>query len=92
MSQSNDRARLAVQDPYFGFVRTAAAVTHVRLADPFYNLGRHLRMLSEFARHRVDVGQFGELSLTGYSCGRYFQQAKVRRDAREALIELNRAS
>jgi len=77
-------------DPYFGFVRVATAVTHTKVADPFYNLERHVLMVKRFMANRVDVGQFGELSLTGYSCGRFFQQAALRISAKQALIALNR--
>ncbi len=77
-------------DPYFGFVRVATAVTHTKVADPFYNLERHTKMVQRFIDNDIDVGQFGELSLTGYSCGRFFQQATLRRSAKEALIQLNR--
>ncbi len=83
----HEQERLEViDDPHFGMLRVAGAVTYTSLANPFANLERHLMMVQKAKKLEVDVLQFGELSLTGYSCGRYFQQDKLLRDAERALL------
>lgn len=82
--------RLTEQDPHFGMVRVAGAVTHCEVGNPFYNIGRHLKMIKRWKRMSVDVGQFGELSIPGYSAGRLHQQTTLIESSKQALIELNK--
>lgn len=84
--------RLLKQDPYYGFVRLATALAHVKVGDPEYNLERHIGLVRQMADNRVDIGQFGECSITGYSCGRYFQQKALQDAAVEALVQLRDAT
>ena len=57
-----------------GFVRVAAAVPRVHVADPAANAVGVLDHLAQAQRRQVDVVVFPELCLTGYTCGDLFQQ------------------
>jgi len=81
-----------LSDPYFGFARVAACVIRTKIADVGWNLDRHVRMLRRLKKDKVDGAVFPELSLTAYSCGRYFQQKSVRDAARSALVKLAKAT
>lgn len=59
---------------HFGFVRVAAAVPPLALADPATNAWRTLDLLSEAESQRVAVIVFPELGLTGYTCHDLFHQ------------------
>ncbi|MBL8862334.1 MAG: NAD(+) synthase [Planctomycetes bacterium] len=72
------------------FVRVAAAVPRVRLADPASNADSAVRLLREAARRRADVAVLPELTLTGYSCDDLFQQSALQRAALEALGQVVR--
>jgi len=71
-----------------GFVRVAAAVPSLRVADCAFNGERILAMLARAEQQQVDVLVFPELSLTGYTCADLFQQAVLQSSARDALEEL----
>jgi NAD+ synthase (glutamine-hydrolysing) len=73
-----------------GFVRVAAAVPRVRVADCAYNAERILELLGQAARERVHVIVFPELALTGYTCADLFHQPLLQRGARDALAEILR--
>jgi NAD+ synthase (glutamine-hydrolysing) len=73
-----------------GFVRVAAAVPRVRVADCGFNAERILDLLEEAERERVQVLVFPELALTGYTCADLFHQPTLQRGALEALAEILR--
>jgi NAD+ synthase (glutamine-hydrolysing) len=56
------------------FVRVAAAVPGVRVADPQYNAGQTTELLQEAARKKAILCAFPELGLAGYSCEDLFHQ------------------
>ncbi len=58
----------------YGFIRTAAAVPVVRVADVTYNAAEICRLAGEAYEKEVSLVVFPELSLTGYSCGDLFMQ------------------
>lgn len=70
----------------FGFVRVTAASHPIAVADPRANAEALIKRLEEF--HGSDVIVFGELSLTGYTCGDLFGQDVLLRGALDALASV----
>ena len=58
----------------YGFLKTAAAIPSVRVADCAYNGERIAALVAEAAGRGVEVVLFPELSVTGYTCGDLFLQ------------------
>ncbi len=56
----------------FGFVKVAAAVPRVRVADTEYNCSEMIEMVKRADREGIQVIVFPELSVTGYTCGDLF--------------------
>ncbi len=73
---------------HHGFVRVAAAVPKLRVADCDYNAGRILGLLAQAQAEGVAVVVFPELALTGYTCADLFQQVTLQRAAVAALRRL----
>jgi NAD+ synthase (glutamine-hydrolysing) len=71
-----------------GFVRLAAAVPALRLADCSSNTDRLLALMARAEGEGVAVLVFPELSLTGYTCADLFQQQILLRSAVAALGKL----
>jgi len=59
----------------FGYVKVTAAGHQTHIADPLANAIAACEMLDQF--HESDVVVFGELSLTGYTCGDLFGQQRL---------------
>ncbi len=72
----------------FGFVRVAAAVPVVALANPLENEKRIEALIEEASEERCDILLFPELSLTGCSCGDLFQHSTLAQASLEALQKL----
>jgi NAD+ synthase (glutamine-hydrolysing) len=68
-----------------GFVRVAAAVPLLRVADCDYNADQIVRLMARAEREQVAVLVFPELSLTGYTCADLFQQPALQQGALAAL-------
>jgi NAD+ synthase (glutamine-hydrolysing) len=75
---------------HFGFVRVAAAVPPLVLADPAANAGRTLALLRDAAELGAAVVAFPELGLTGYTCHDLFHQPTLLDAAATALEQLAR--
>jgi NAD+ synthase (glutamine-hydrolysing) len=73
--------------PRHGFLRVAAAVPLLRVADPAYNADRTLGLLERAQTEGAEVLVFPEMGLTGYTCGDLFHQTAL---LRAALAELDR--
>jgi len=71
-----------------GFVRVAAAIPELRVADCAYNVARMADLIRKGDEEKVQVICFPELSITGYTCADLFQQQKLLIDAQKALNEL----
>ncbi len=67
------------------FVRVAAGVPRVHLADPMANAEAAIRMARAAAKRGVSVLVLPELGLTGYSCEDLFHQAALQSAAVAAL-------
>ena len=77
----------------YGFIRTAAAVPAVRIADVTYNTAEICRLAEIAFEKEVSLLTFPELSLTGSSCGDLFCQSLLIKKAEEGvkkLIEFSR--
>jgi len=71
-----------------GFVRVAAAIPELRVADCTYNVARMADLVRKAEEEKVQVVCFPELSVTGYTCADLFQQQQLLTDAQKALNEL----
>ena len=72
----------------FGYVRVAAAVPHMRVADCQYNASEIKKQITEAVQEGVEVVCFPELSITGYTCADLFFTQQLQRDALTALEEV----
>jgi NAD+ synthase (glutamine-hydrolysing) len=75
-----------------GFVRLAAAVPTIRIADPRHNAARTIELAREAAQRDAAVVAFPELGLTGYSADDLFHQEALLGAARDAVAEVVAAS
>ena len=72
----------------FGFLKVAAAIPHVRVADCAYNTERMKALCEEAAQRGVEIVAFPELGVTAYTCGDLLLQQTLLDDADEALAAL----
>ena len=70
----------------YGYIKVAAAVPAVKVADCDFNAGRIVEMMRRAADRGVRVVAFPELSVTAYTCGDLFLQSQLL-DAAAAAIE-----
>ncbi|MDR0895128.1 MAG: NAD(+) synthase [Prevotellaceae bacterium] len=76
----------------YGFVKVAAAVPQVRVADCDYNAEAMMRLMTEADAKGVEIVVFPELSITGYTCGDLFAQQLLLNDAEAGLEKIVRHS
>lgn len=69
----------------YGFLRVAAALPQLRVADCTFNAGRILELMDQAESESVQVLVFPELSLTGYTCADLFHQPALQSAAFDAL-------
>ncbi|MDR2120221.1 MAG: NAD(+) synthase [Tannerella sp.] len=74
----------------YGFVKVAAAVPVLQVADCEYNVEQIEHLLRRAAMLDARIVVFPELSVTGYSCMDLFMQDSLQRQAVTALFELAR--
>lgn len=72
----------------YGFVKVAAAVPHVQVADCFYNIDKIEDLMREASEKGVQIIAFPELSVTAYTCLDLFAQQTLVNGAEAALIQL----
>ena len=72
----------------YGFVKVAAAVPHVRVADCQYNIQQIEGLMRQASEREVQIVAFPELSITAYTCMDLFSQETLLRNAERALLEL----
>ena len=72
----------------FGFLKVAAAIPHVRVADCAYNTERMKALCEEATQRGVEIVAFPELGVTAYTCGDLLLQQTLLDDADEALAAL----
>ena len=71
-----------------GFVKVAAAVPLVQVADCFYNIEKIEGLMRQASEKGVQIIAFPELSVTGYTCLDLFAQQTLLDGAEEALLQL----
>lgn len=72
----------------FGFVRVAAVVPRVKVADVNANVAEICRLAEEAERQEVSIAVFPELSVTGYTCADLFGQQLLIGKAEEGIKQL----
>ena len=73
---------------HFGYVRVAAAVPHMRVADCQYNAAEIKKQITEAVHGGVEVVCFPELSITGYTCADLFFTQQLQKNALAALEDV----
>ncbi|BBG66261.1 NAD synthetase / glutamine amidotransferase chain of NAD synthetase [Hydrogenimonas sp.] len=76
----------------FGFVRVAAAVPKVRVANVGFNVEHMLDLWKIASQQNASVVLFPELSLSGYSCGDLFYQDSLHKAVEKGLSQMVEAS
>lgn len=76
----------------YGFIRVAAAVPELKVADCNYNVSKIIEMVKEADDKQVQAVCFPELSITGYTCADLFFQQQLLNEAEKALHELQLAT
>jgi NAD+ synthase (glutamine-hydrolysing) len=71
-----------------GFLRVAAAVPRLQVADCAHNVEAMLRLLNQAEQQAIQVVVFPELAITGYTCGDLFHQTALQKAALAALDHL----
>ena len=72
----------------YGFVKVAAAVPLVPVADCFYNIEKIEGLMRQASEKGVQIIAFPELSVTGYTCLDLFAQQTLLNGAEAALLQL----
>ena len=72
----------------YGFVKVAAAVPAVRVADVTYNVQEIEKLIALAEGEGVELLCFPELSLTGYTCQDLFQEQLLITKSEEGLLRL----
>lgn len=71
-----------------GFVRVAAAVPELKVADCQFNVYKIIELIQQTTVNQAEVVCFPELCITGYTCADLFFQNKLYEDAEMALVQL----
>jgi len=69
-----------------GFIKMAAAVPALRVADPMYNIQQIQAQVDEALDQDVALIAFPELTVTGYTCADLFMQHQLLSEAEKALL------
>lgn len=72
----------------YGYIKVAAAVPFVKVANCDYNIERAEAMIRRAVDEKVELLTFPELNITGYTCGDLFLQPYLLEMAEKAVIEL----
>ena len=72
----------------YGFIKVAAAVPAVKVADVDYNVAQIESLIAQAEGQGVEVIVFPELAITGYSCQDLFKEQILIDQAEEALLVL----
>lgn len=72
----------------YGFIKVAAAIPSVKVADCAYNARKIKDLIVEADKQGAEVTVFPELCITGYTCGDLFLQEELLYNTRRALQEI----
>ena len=76
----------------YGFIKVAAAIPEVRVADCKFNADSIITMMQDAANRGVRVVCFPELSITAHSCGDLFTKHLLIKQAEENLAHIAEAA
>ena len=76
----------------YGFLKVAAAVPTVRVADCEYNCNQIEQLILQAETQGVEIVVFPELSITGYTCQDLFRQSQLLSSSEAAVARLVRFS
>lgn len=71
-----------------GFIKVAAAIPNVKVADCTFNVDRIKELMLQAAQKQVEIVCFPELSITAYTCADLFHQQLLVEEAEKALLKL----
>ena len=69
----------------YGFIKVAAAIPQVKVADCSYNAEQIINLIHTAEEKGVNISVFPELCITGYTCGDLFAQQQLLDSAEKAL-------
>lgn len=72
----------------YGFVKVAAAVPHVKVADCKFNAEKIESLIAVAEGKGVQIVIFPEMSITGYTCGDLFGQQMLLEEAEMRLMQI----
>ena len=76
----------------FGYIKVAAAIPRVKVADCTYNAQQIISLINQASERGVSVVSFPELSITSCSCGDLYRQGALLRKAENALEQIAEAT
>ena len=68
----------------YGFIRVAAAVPAIKVADTRHNTEEICSLIGKAQESQVSLVVFPELSITGSTCGDLFRQSMLSKEQRIA--------
>ena len=71
-----------------GFIKVAAAVPTVRVADCAFNVQHIENMMAQADRQGIEIICFPELAITAYTCQDLFSQQLLLDEAESSLLKL----
>ena len=72
----------------YGFIRTAAAVPAVKVADTRHNTEEICRLIKDATAKQVLLAVFPELSITGATCGDLFGNSLLKKGAEDGIRQI----
>ena len=72
----------------YGFVKVAAAVPHVKVADCKFNVEKIESLIAVAEGKGAQIILFPEMSITGYTCGDLFSQQLLLEEAEMGLMQI----
>ena len=76
----------------YGYIKVAAVVPEVKVADCGFNTERIIEMMQQAAKRGVRIAVFPELCITAYSCGDLFTTKLLIAKAEESLARIVEAT
>ena len=76
----------------YGFIKVAAAIPRVKVADCNYNAEQIISLIGKAAERGVKIIVFPELSITSCSCGDLYRQGALLRKAENTLEQIAEAT
>lgn len=71
-----------------GFIKAAAAIPKIKVADPEYNAAEICKKIKEAYEKQAKIIVLPELCITGYTCGDLFLQELLLEKAKEELLKI----